>query len=137
MSTELRLCVYDEAIEIVKHWLVRNPSNTEGNGWLLLKNTGKLNAPFLGLTQSCKLARSEFRTKWPQNIVVDVAGLRAYFWAFVELPRTQFKVSAQTCAHNIGAINLDAFRSFEVDLVPLLKLKALHPKLFIPSFRSD
>jgi hypothetical protein len=118
-------------VSIGRSKIIQRPRETTPDGQPITPSQGKLSASFLGLTQSCRQVRSEFRMWWLSTTTVLLCDVQPYFRAFIETPRTPMKEAFKTFQAAGGSLRIRGSLCSEVDLVPMLKLKAIHPEIHI------
>lgn len=98
--------------------------------------------PFLGLVQSCRQIRKEFRTWWmsAHQIPVDEFRVRRYLSTFFPVAGLARKIlkASNSCPHPAGSLRvlLAGSSLSSVELIPLMQHKHRYPE-FVISFESS
>lgn len=148
---ELRNRVYEYAVEWAgrcfphtwpkpKKYALRNPPSGNEHGWVAPKPL-----PFIGLTQTCTLIRTEFRPLWLTTHRFPLHVLNSYFKVFFPPPLRASQASDQARkrieSYNNPAgtlrlyINKDSFSN--VDIMPVLKFRVRFPQYTIVPVSAD
>jgi hypothetical protein len=85
--------------------------------------------PFLGLTQTCRQIRSEYRPWYISHPKVCVGDIQLYIHAFIQHPKTDWKNAFDTYA--LRSITVVTSSCGKMDQLPLLRLQILHPSIVI------
>lgn len=92
------------------------------------RSHGKLCARYLGLTQTCRQIQFEFRMWWLSSMTVLLSDVQPFFRAFIERFKTPLKEASKAFQAAGGNLNILGSWCGDVDLLHLLKLKAIEPK---------
>jgi hypothetical protein len=87
--------------------------------------------PFLGLTQTCKSICNEYRQWYLSQSPVSICDIQMYFYAFVEDPKLNWKKAFDIFQQTLRSIKIVLSRCGNVDMIPLLRLKARHTSINI------
>jgi hypothetical protein len=85
--------------------------------------------PFLGLTQTCRQIRSEYRPWYISRPKVCVGDIQLYIHAFIQHSKTDWKNAFD--AYALRSITAVTSSCGKMDLLPLLRLQVLHPSIVI------
>jgi hypothetical protein len=85
--------------------------------------------PFLGLTQTCRQIRSEYRPWYISRPKVCVGDIQLYIHAFIQHPKTDWKNAFDAYALRSITVVISSCR--KMYLLPLLRLQVLHPSIVI------
>lgn len=139
-SIELRNMVYDFAIINLRNTSIRHsssspqskPSSRQIPKRIRTVTSDKLVIPYVGLTQTCRTLRWEFRDRWLSNLTILTWAIQVYVFAFIERLKTPLLRAFNGLPLNLLRIEiLDTKVDGEVDLLSLALLKEKRPKLDI------
>jgi hypothetical protein len=128
LPPELRNNIYQMALQHDSNAIIHIVRGTRGHSDQRRPPSGDrmLHMPFLGLPQTCKAIRDEFRPLYIGEQAVPVSAVALYMYAFIEHPRKQWKSAFNVLHKTVGRLQITIDEAVETNVLPLLRLKAHH-----------
>ncbi|KAF1950177.1 hypothetical protein CC80DRAFT_539821 [Byssothecium circinans] len=138
LPSELRNQIYKYALEDMASTLITRPllrgrkrrsvPSTEPNS----ENapvSPHTSIPHLGLAQTCRKTRSEFRNWWLASQVIDIKFIEEWMKCFVRQPKQKEQESYAQFQESVGDLTIRVTKPANKNILSLLRLKAFQSDL--------